>query len=164
VEATAHQVQLIILAAQSSLEVVIPSQVPLPVPGAVHFGRWRVEAEVWQVVDIPSLRSSARDDVYEVWCAAQATVALLIRTRQQGDRLRPLGLGGTRKLQDLFVDRKVPRLARDQLPVVAGPDGILWVVGVALAEHARLRDGDAAAVRLRAWRPADLPVEGAPEQ
>jgi hypothetical protein len=44
-------------------------------------------------------------------------------------------MGGSRKLQDLFVDRKVPRSERDWIPVVADAAGrIVWVVGVALAE------------------------------
>jgi tRNA(Ile)-lysidine synthase len=43
---------------------------------------------------------------------------LTVRSRQPGDALRPCGLGGRKKLQDLFVDRKVPRAERDRVPVV----------------------------------------------
>ena len=51
--------------------------------------------------------------------------ALVVRGRRPGDRMRPIGLGGTKKLQDLLVDRKVPRGERDRIPVVvdaSGPD------------------------------------------
>jgi len=55
---------------------------------------------------------------------------LVLRSPVRGDRVRLLA-GGTRKLQDVLVDAKVPRETRELLPVlVAGPD-ILWVPGLA---------------------------------
>lgn len=64
-----------------------------------------------------------------------------VRGWMPGDALRPVGLHGTKKLQDLFVDAKVARPMRHQWPVVtAGPwDGapILAVVGIAVSEHAK---------------------------
>lgn len=56
---------------------------------------------------------------------------LVIRARQEGDSMRPAGLGGTKKLQDLFVDEKVPRHERDTVPVVTTAGGdVLWAAGV----------------------------------
>jgi tRNA(Ile)-lysidine synthase len=70
--------------------------------------------------------------------AAEAT-ALSVRFRRPGDVLRPLGLGGRKKLQDFFVDRKVPRDQRDAVPlVVDGRDRIVWVGGHAIAEDFRV--------------------------
>jgi tRNA(Ile)-lysidine synthase len=60
---------------------------------------------------------------------------LLVRTPRPGDRMRPIGLGGQRKLQDIFVDRKLPLDARRSQPVVESDGTILWVPGVARAEH-----------------------------
>jgi tRNA(Ile)-lysidine synthase len=50
--------------------------------------------------------------------------------------MRPAGLGGTKTLQDLFTDRKVPRALRGLLPVVEAGGEIVWVAGVAAAERA----------------------------
>jgi len=55
---------------------------------------------------------------------------LVVRSPAAGDRLRRLA-GGTRKLQDLLVDAKVPREARPTVPVLAAGEQILWVAGVA---------------------------------
>ena len=44
--------------------------------------------------------------------------SVTVRSWREGDRMRPLGLGGTKSLQDLFTDRKVPRSLRHALPVV----------------------------------------------
>jgi tRNA(Ile)-lysidine synthase len=60
---------------------------------------------------------------------------LSVRNRRPGDRFRPVGLGGGKKLQDYFVDRKVPREARDRVPLVVDEhDRIVWVAGHALDE------------------------------
>ena len=49
--------------------------------------------------------------------------------------MRPLGLGGSKSLQDLFTDRKVPRSLRHSLPVVISDGRIVWIAGVAVSEE-----------------------------
>lgn len=55
---------------------------------------------------------------------------LLLRSFNAGDRIRPLGMAGTRKLQDVFVDRKLPRAARSHWPIVASIDEPIWAPGM----------------------------------
>jgi tRNA(Ile)-lysidine synthase len=55
--------------------------------------------------------------------------------------MRPLGLAGTKSLQDLFTDRRVPRSLRRTLPVVTASGRVAWVAGVAVAEEFRLGPG-----------------------
>ena len=88
---------------------------------------------------------------YEVWCDKRVGTAFQVRSRLPGDRLHPLGLDGTKKLQDLFVDRKVRRAQRDFVPLVVGAHGIIWVVGITLTEQARLSSGSSEAIHIRAW-------------
>ena len=74
---------------------------------------------------------------------------LAVRNRRQGDRLKP-SPAGHRKLQDLFVDRKVPREARDRIPlVVDGADRIVWVPGHAIGQEFHVTDPLQAVVILR---------------
>ena len=66
-----------------------------------------------------------------------AALPLIVRSRRPGDRIQPVGLGGTKTLQDLMVDRKVPRDERHRIPLVVDASGrIVWVVGLAVAAHA----------------------------
>jgi tRNA(Ile)-lysidine synthase len=61
---------------------------------------------------------------------ADLVSGLSVRFRRPGDRVRPLGLGGHKKLQDVFVDRRVPRSERDRVPLVVDRDDrIVWVAG-----------------------------------
>jgi len=125
-------------------------EVPLPVPGVARFGLWRIEATIEALEDTFPGDPQAGAAGLIAYCDRGVGTALTVRGRRPGDRLRPLGLGGSKKLQDLLVDRKVPRAERDTIPLVVGPSGILWVVGQALDEHARLAAGATDAIRLRA--------------
>jgi tRNA(Ile)-lysidine synthase len=87
---------------------------------------------------------------FEAWLDSDAVGAqLIVRSRRPGDRLRPLGLGGEKKLQDLLVDARVPREERDAVPLVCAPWGIAWVVGHRLDERAALGEGSRSVLRLR---------------
>ena len=63
--------------------------------------------------------------------------AVTIRTRKPGDRFHPQGMEHSKKLQDFFVDQKVPRAWRDRTPLVTTERGIAWVVGHRVAEWAK---------------------------
>ena len=69
---------------------------------------------------------------------------LVVRNRRPGDRLRPLGAPGTRKLKDLLIDRKIPRDRRDRLPLLClaqDDERIAWVPGVTVDEAYRVPPG-----------------------
>jgi tRNA(Ile)-lysidine synthase len=58
-------------------------------------------------------------------------------------------MGGTRKLSDFFIDRKVPRARRACVPLVTDAEKILWVAGMALDDRVRLTPASRRALRLR---------------
>lgn len=64
--------------------------------------------------------------------------ALWVRHWLPGDRYRPLGAPGSRKLQDMFTDLPVPREERILLPVVTTKEGIVWTPSLPPAEIARI--------------------------
>jgi tRNA(Ile)-lysidine synthase len=69
---------------------------------------------------------------------------LRLRAARRGDRFRPLGAPGSRLLSDLFGGKRIPVEARGAWPLVVDEEGILWVVGLAADERARVRPGDPA--------------------
>lgn len=74
---------------------------------------------------------------------------LFVRTWENGDRFQPLGMCETKKLQDFFVDEKVPRRRRGRVPLVCTADGrIAWVVGHRIAEPFKVTDGTRRTVHL----------------
>lgn len=81
------------------------------------------------------------DPATEVANAEAVEFPLEVRTRRPGDRFQPLGMSAEKKLKDFLIDAKVPFYARDRLPLVCDRAGIIWVVGVRLAERVKLTPG-----------------------
>ena len=83
--------------------------------------------------------------------AVAAAGPLAVRNWLPGDRYRPLGLKGHRKkLQDLFVDRKVSRAERARIPLVLdAQDRIVWVVGQGVSHDVRVTRGAASVLILK---------------
>ena len=73
---------------------------------------------------------------------------LIVRSKLPGDRFVPLGITGTKKLQDFFVDEKVRAEARDDVPVVESGGRIIWVGGLRLDERAKVTEKTKKIVRL----------------
>ena len=67
------------------------------------------------------------------------TSPLSLRFPRPGDRFHPLGAAGSQKLQDFFVNNKVPRAMRPYVPLVLAGADILWVVGYRIAEPFKAR-------------------------
>jgi tRNA(Ile)-lysidine synthase len=126
------------------------SPVRLALPGETTFGRWHFESEILEgsVADVP-----AADRMVAHLAADSLGSELTIRRRQPGDRFQPLGLRGTKKLQDFFVDARVPRAMRDAVPLVCSERGIVWVAGLRPADWAKVTEETARVVRLRASGP-----------
>ena len=85
--------------------------------------------------------------------ASAARGGLSVRSRRPGDWIRPLGLRGRKKLQDILVDRKVPRAERDRVPLVVDADGrVLWIAGHVVSHDARVTDSTRSMVVLKLIR------------
>lgn len=64
--------------------------------------------------------------------------SLILRTRINGDRFKPLGMKGEKKLKDYFIDRKVDVNKRDNIALICDEEKILWVVGMDISEDAKI--------------------------
>ncbi len=125
-------------------------QYHLPVPGTVAaeaFGMV-IAAEVLDRQQAPATTVTRSDETY-----LDATVVgteLEVRSWRHGDWFVPLGLRGKKKLQDFFVDEKIPRWERARTPLlVDAQDRILWVIGRRIAEAARVTETTTQVVRIR---------------
>lgn len=137
--------------------VTAPFDVTLAVPGAVTIfeAGWIISAATCDqtaAAGVESYRGS-RDALRMVVPAALVGGAVTVRNRRPGDRIKPVGAPGRKKVQDLLVDRKVPRAEREQVPVVVDARGhVVWVVGVAMADEFRVTAPESEVVVLTAER------------
>jgi tRNA(Ile)-lysidine synthase len=127
-----------------SYTLSIPGEVIVPHADCIVSAELAADAESRAVV-----RNGAVAVVRHDLCGQTFTV----RNRRPGDRFRPIGLGGRKKLQDFFVDRKIARQNRDSVPLVVDENNrIVWVAGYALDEAFRVTDPAQPVVILRIKR------------
>jgi len=123
------------------LPLSIPGQVELADSGAVITAELAVSSRSG---------SRARGGSTALIRGDRCAGGLAVRYRQPGDRFRPVGLKGRKKLQDFFVDCKIARAARDRVPIVVDQsDRIVWVAGHAVDEEFRVTDPAQAVLILR---------------
>ena len=123
----------------------IPGEVPVAEAALV------VSAERVSPADLPDRSSLSSRASWVAVEAADLGGPLMVRSRRAGDEFRPLGLAGRKKLQDLFVDRKIARQDRDRVPIVVDSGGrIVWIVGQAVAEDFRITARTRSVILLKA--------------
>lgn len=125
----------------------------LSIPGrrAIPGTSWEASAEQIPDEQMQEVREALqREDWAQVWrllASSQNIVyidsdkvegSLLVRTRQPGDRIRPLGMAYEKKVQDILVDKHVVRSEREQIPLFFSEQHCIWLAGICIDERVRL--------------------------
>ena len=93
--------------------------------------------------------SGGIDQQREAYLSLQDWENLEIRAWEPGDRFKPMGAPGTKKVKDWFIDRQIPRKERKQLPLVVSESGeILWIPGFPPADSYQITPTTKLALRL----------------
>lgn len=67
----------------------------------------------------------------------ELVLPLTIRSRLPGDTIRVMGLNGSKKVKDIYIDDKIPSSERSMIPLVCdGLGNIVWIPGVRRSMHA----------------------------
>jgi tRNA(Ile)-lysidine synthase len=117
----------------------------LPLPGSVDLGPiGSIEAAPADPGEVAGEHLSV---VIDAGDAGEFTVGPV----REGERMRPLGMDGTKKLADLLADGKVPRRQRHGIPVVRDGERVVWLAGVRMSDEYKVGPHTTRAVRLT-WR------------
>lgn len=119
------------------------------VPGSEDAGELPPAPELpaFTFADRPAELGRAESRVY--LDAAATGDALTVRAWRPGDRFRPLGLDGEKKLQDYFTDAKTPRELRERIPLVFNANHLVWVAGLRIDDRVRLTPTTQAVIALQ---------------
>ena len=71
--------------------------------------------------------------------ASRYSGPLALRHPQEGDRMRPFGMKGSKLLSDLYTDQKLSRMERNKQWLLCHGDEVVWAVGLRTSEQCRLR-------------------------
>jgi tRNA(Ile)-lysidine synthase len=126
---------------EEELEVQVPGTTVLPDSG------WQLRAErlkEWDSADVAS--ASEWNAVVD---EARLPSPVVLRPRRRGDRFRPLGMEGHAvRLSALMINLKIPARWRDHVPLLAGPEEIIWVCGRRLGHGFEVTSGTRQAIRV----------------
>jgi tRNA(Ile)-lysidine synthase len=65
---------------------------------------------------------------------------LKIRNFRPGDQFQPLGVKGTQKLKEFFIDHKIPKFERSEIPLLLSREMIAWVIGYRIDERFKVSE------------------------
>jgi tRNA(Ile)-lysidine synthase len=117
----------------------LDSEIPLPVPGEAALPGLGLRLKAWRMEGVPhpDLRGGGVPD-RALLDADSLPAPLVVRSRRAGDVFRPLGCPGESKLKTYLIDRKVPRPARERVPLVVSGSLIAWVVGYQIDDRCKV--------------------------
>jgi tRNA(Ile)-lysidine synthase len=93
-------------------------------------------------------------DPFQAWLdESDLLFPLIVRVREPGDKIKPLGLNGhSIKISDLMINVKLPKDARDRWPIICSGGEIIWVPGFRVSEVARVKPSSSQVIHLSLFR------------
>lgn len=73
---------------------------------------------------------------------------LKVRNKRDGDKMNPIGLGGSKKISDIFIDNKIDKFERDKFPIFTDENGILWMYNYRISENYKIDDSTQKVLRI----------------
>ena len=107
-----------------SKNILEDDQVSLKIPGSVIWRNYQITAEI---VQNENLKIESKEVFY---CSLSKMDNLVIRSRNNGDKLYPVGMKGSKKVKELFIDLKIPKEDRSNYPIITHESDIVWVGGI----------------------------------
>jgi len=117
-------------------------QIPLRIPGITRIEGLGIKVRariIREGIGLSRLRKTPLEQAY--FDQKDIILPLVLRGFRPGDRFQPFGLKGEKKVKDLFIEKKIPRSLRANVPILDSRGGILWVLGLRQAEKGRVRKG-----------------------
>lgn len=128
----------------------ITDTVKIDKPGSYQIGEYVFELE--ECEKIPSAYPQNSD------CIGYISTDVLdfeLRTRREGDRIKPLGCSGSQKLKKYFNEKKIPTHKKDSIILLCKGQEVLWVEGYGISEKVRVSDRVTHRIKLNKKRGAD---------
>jgi tRNA(Ile)-lysidine synthase len=84
--------------------------------------------------------------------ASKVSGDISLRFRKPGDKFNPMGMDGSKKLKDIFIDMKVPQAVRDKTPLICFGDHIAWIVGYKTSNRTKTDKSTKNMIKIRVER------------
>ena len=133
-------------ASSNSLDLPPQSILELPIPGTITYGQWTFKSSLGEALEQTKHPDPSNCAIVDYDAVGSSIV---IRQWWPGDRFQPLGMSQSKKIQDFFVDEKVPRYKKSTIPLLVNQRGIFWIAGHRIAEWAKVTNKTRTALVIR---------------
>jgi tRNA(Ile)-lysidine synthase len=120
----------------------------IKIPGITVIPGWRIQVNIIDSLD--SIRDN--NSFTGHFDYSRTSDKLVVRSRKRGDRFQPLGMKDKKNLAQFMLDAKIPAHWRDNIPIIASPDGIVWVMGYRIDERVKVTEKTKKVLRLEFQR------------
>jgi tRNA(Ile)-lysidine synthase len=121
-------------------KLVPPFEVELISPGRTYIEEIKRAIVVEEVCRIDKIKDIHRLPDMALLDYQNLQFPLRVRNFRPGDRFQPLGVRGTQKLKEFFIDHKIPRFERAGIPLLVSGEMIAWVVGHRINDRAKVTE------------------------
>jgi len=130
----------LVLLGKEGMKPVPPFEVELIVPGRMFIKEIGKELVI-EIIERKDQFGDIAGPPHMAFLDYQALqLPLKLRNFRPGDRFQPLGVKGTQKLKEFFIDHKIPRFERPKIPLLVSGDRIVWVVGYRIDERFKVTE------------------------
>lgn len=105
------------------------------IPNKVDWGKYTV---CFEVLEIKNKIEFSNNDLIKFFDYDNIEEKITIRYRKDGDRIKPLGMSGSKKLKDVFINLKIPREERGIVPILSFDSRVAWIVGYKTSEDFKI--------------------------
>lgn len=105
------------------------------IPTEVDYDKYIVSFDIF---DLKNKIEFDNNDLIKYFDYDNIEEKVTIRHRKDGDRIKPLGMKGSKKLKDIFINLKIPREERDIVPILSFDSRVAWIVGYKTSEEFKI--------------------------
>lgn len=115
----------------------IIQEYPIQIPGITKIAELGIKTET---VILPAKNHSIKPQENHTaeFDADKARRPIVLRTRREGDVIRPLGLNGTKKIKKIFQEKRISLERREHIPLLCFDEDVAWIAGFCLSETYRV--------------------------
>lgn len=110
---------------------------PVEIPGIIDIREAGIKIK-FDIVDTDDCDLKSDEAVFMDYDAIK--YPLEIRNMRPGDRIQPIGMDGTKKIKEYFIDEKIPEKRRSRVPLLVDRKSVIWIMGMRLSNRVRLTD------------------------
>ena len=129
----------IVLLGKGGVKPLPPFEVELPSPGRTFIEEIGKEVVI-EEANRDKFRNYSGPSTTALMDYESLQFPLKMRNFRPGDRFYPLGVKGTQKLKDFFIDHKVPKFERPKIPLLISGEMIAWIVGYRIDERVKVTE------------------------